>query len=114
MEAPRALGVSFGTTKRGVLRGTPLPSTPPASSGDGWNDGRNEAFCGRTQDSSRVGIDNDPIRHQASEAGLRSIYRLLSSLTIVLLVLAALTFGMSAPDYHGSLVVMMFFSILGS
>jgi hypothetical protein len=39
---------------------------------------------------------------------------LLSSLTIVLLVLAALTFGMSASDYHGSLVVVMFFSILGS
>ncbi len=36
-----------------------------------------------------------------------------SILTIVLLVVAALTFGMSAANYHGNLVVMMFFSIVG-
>ena len=36
-----------------------------------------------------------------------------SILTIVLLVVAALTFGLSAANYHGNLVVMMFFSIVG-
>jgi hypothetical protein len=38
---------------------------------------------------------------------------LCSILTILLLVLAALTFGMSAANYHGNLMVMMFFSIVG-
>ena len=38
---------------------------------------------------------------------------LCSILTIVLLVLAALTFGMSAANYDGNLMGMMFFSIVG-
>ena len=33
--------------------------------------------------------------------------------TILLFVLTALTFGIDASNYHGNLMVMMFFSIVG-
>ena len=45
--------------------------------------------------------------------GCGMVIGLCSILTILLLVLAALTFGMSAANYHGNLMGMMFFSIVG-
>ena len=56
--------------------------------------------------------NNDLVRYQASEARPGMVIGVGSILTIVLLVVAALTFGMSAANYHGNLVVMMF-SIVG-
>lgn len=45
--------------------------------------------------------------------GCGMVIGLCPILTILLLALAALAFGISASNYHGNLMVMMFFSIVG-
>ena len=55
-----------------------------------------------------IRFDTKPLK-----LGCGMVIGLCSILTIVFLILAVLTFGISSSNYHGNLMVMMFFSIVG-